>query len=132
MCTPINSLFSTNHNFFQSSNISLKDKIPKPYEILFYNTMTEPMGGAKYYDSPLGLNIDLNTTADTKLHKNTWSHFTFVDYGYIILALFHRVVAPYSPIICVLIECMLCSLCNKCILNILLVALSLLKMRLEA
>ena len=34
-------------------------------------------GGAKYHDYPLGLNVDLNTTDNTKLHINTQSHFTF-------------------------------------------------------
>ena len=37
-------------------------------------------GGAKYHDYPLGLNVYLNTTDNTKLHINTRSHFTLTPW----------------------------------------------------
>ena len=42
-------------------------------------------GEAKYHNYHLELNIDLNTTTDTELHKNILSHFTFDAYGNIML-----------------------------------------------
>ena len=64
--------------FFFLSNIkSYRDKVLKHYDLLDYNTKTEPRG-AKYHDYPLGLSIYLKTTDNTKLHINTQLHFTFV------------------------------------------------------
>ena len=46
--------------------------------MIYWTTMQrQNPGGAKYHDYPLGLNVYLNTTDNTKLHINTWSHFTF-------------------------------------------------------
>ena len=62
--------------FFLSNIKSYRDKVLKHYDLLDYNTKTEPRG-SKYHDYPLGLNVVLNTTDNTKLHINTRSHFTF-------------------------------------------------------
>ena len=62
--------------FFLSNIKSYRDKVLKHYDLLDYNTKTEPRG-SKISDYPLGLNVNLNTTDNTKLHMNTRSHFKF-------------------------------------------------------
>ena len=66
--------------FFLSNIKSYRDKVLKHYDLLDYNTKTEPGGGAKYHDYPPGIeripkyNWQYKTTYEYSIAFHIWRH----------------------------------------------------------